>query len=154
MNRFETVELAPYPPERMQALVADVAHYPRFVPFVKAARVWQRRTGAQGPDHHLFNGELLVGFQAFRGQFATSVEVLPDPREVRTRLIRGPFRALECVWGFRPTASGCLIDVRIDFAFSEPLLAGLLRSSMDRAVARLVEAFTEEAGRRYGHPAA
>jgi coenzyme Q-binding protein COQ10 len=153
MSRFETVELAPFSPGQMQALVADVDSYPRFLPFVKAARTWNRRAGPGGPDHSLFHGELLVGFKAFRGQFATTVEVLPDPLEIRTRLIRGPFRQLACVWGFRDSPSGCLIEVALDFEFSEPFLASLLRSSMDRAVRSLIEAFTQEAARRYGSPA-
>lgn len=146
MNRFEAVEIVAFAPQQMQALVADVAAYPRFIPFVKAARVWNRRSseGRTG-----FMGELVVGFQAFRGNFATTVEVLDSPCTVTTRLVRGPFRALECRWQFSPAVDGCLINVTLDFEFSEPFLASLLRSSMDRAVARLVRAFTDEAERRY-----
>jgi coenzyme Q-binding protein COQ10 len=137
----------------MQALVADVPAYPRFLPWVKAARVWGRKTDPDGVDGHVhFNGELVVGFQAFRGQFATTVEVVPGPRQIRTRLLRGPFRQLACIWAFRDSDSGCLIDVTLDFEFSEPLLAALLRSSMDRAVRGLVQAFTDEAERRYRTP--
>jgi hypothetical protein len=93
----------------MQALVADVPAYPRFLPWVKAARVWGRKTDPDGVDGHVhFNGELVVGFQAFRGQFATTVEVVPGPRQIRTRLLRGPFRQLACIWAFRDSDSGCL----------------------------------------------
>jgi coenzyme Q-binding protein COQ10 len=147
MNRFETVEIVPFQPGQMQALVADVATYPRFMPFVKAARVWNRREGEGGARQ--FMGELVVGFQAFRGTFATTVEVGMDPPTVATRLVRGPFKALECRWRFDPAVDGCLISVVLDFEFSEPFLASLLRSSMDAVVARLVRAFTEEAERRY-----
>lgn len=146
MNRFEAVEIVPFAPQQMQALVADVATYPRFIPFVKAARVWNRRAN---PGLASFMGELVVGFQAFRGNFATTVEVQDSPCRVATRLVRGPFRALECQWQFNPAVDGCLITVTLDFEFSEPFLASLLRSSMDRAVARLVRAFTDEAERRY-----
>lgn len=146
MARFEAVEAVAFRPDDMAALVADVASYPRFIPWVRAARLWNSHTGA---GERGFNAELLIGYKAFRATFATSVLATDTPLAVRTRLIRGPLRALSCDWTFQPSATGCLIEVVLDFEFSEPVLAALLRDNMGKAVSRLVKAFTGEAERRY-----
>lgn len=146
MRRFEARELVPFAPDDMLALVADVRAYPSFVPWTKAARVWDRRVGPGGEQ---FKGEVIVGYRAFRARFATTVAVDPRARLIETKLIDGPFQSLSCQWRFAPSPSGCMIDVAIDFQFSERVLQGLLESNMDKAVSRLMEAFTAEAKRRY-----
>jgi coenzyme Q-binding protein COQ10 len=138
----------PFAPDAMMALVADVQAYPRFLPWVKAARLWGPR-GTKDRAHD-FSAEVIVGYKAFRARFSTTVDVDFEAGEIRTRLIQGPFRALDCVWRFKTSASGCLIDVTIDFEFAERVLQGLLEANMDKAVTRLMEAFTAEAERRYG----
>jgi coenzyme Q-binding protein COQ10 len=146
VNRFETVELVPFGPGDMHALVADVALYPRFLPWVKAARLWDRKPGE--PKSH-FKAELLVGFKTFRAPFATTVDTDTAARTIETRLIRGPFRTLACHWRFEASPSGTLIHVAIDYEFADPLLRMLLSANINTAVNRLVSAFTGEAERRY-----
>jgi coenzyme Q-binding protein COQ10 len=167
LNWFETVKLVPFSPQDMHALVADVASYPRFLPWVKAARLWDHQ--AEGTIAH-FKGELLVGFKTFRAPFATTVASDPVAMTIETRLIRGPFRTLTCQWEFsgkndaEPEKSewrdvaqkrhadldtASQIRVVIDYEFSDPLLRLLLSSNINKAVERLVGAFTTEAERRY-----
>ena len=146
MSRFETIELMPFAPVDLLALVSDVPAYSRFLPWVKASRISQLK---QTPQGRYFVGEAVVGYKAFRSQFSTHVDVDQTQRTVTTRLIQGPFRSLKCVWGFRPSESGTLVDLSLDFEFSEPFLAELLRANMDKAVSKLIMAFTEEAKRRY-----
>jgi coenzyme Q-binding protein COQ10 len=136
----------PFSPDDLLALVGDVAAYPKFLPWIKATRVSGQKLA---PDGRYFVGEAIVGYKAFRTQFSTHVDIDDISRTVTTRLIKGPFRALLCIWSFRPSASGTLVELTLDFEFSEPFLAKLLASNMDKAVTRLISAFTLEAERRY-----
>lgn len=146
MRRFEAVELLPFRPEQVFDLVVDVAAYPRFLPWVRAARVSRMQ---ESPEGLAFVGEAVVGFKAFSAGFSTHVLANRAAGTISTGLISGPFRHLDCLWRFNPSPSGALVEVRLDFEFSEPVLTGLLSANMQRAVKRLIEAFTAEAERRY-----
>jgi coenzyme Q-binding protein COQ10 len=146
VSRFETIELMPFAPDDLLALVGDVAAYPKFLPWIKVTRVTAVKPGDHG---HYFIGEAIVGYKAFRAQFSTHVEVDKTARTVTTKLINGPFKSLTCIWAFRASESGTLVDLSLDFEFSEPFLAQLLASNMDKAVGKLIKAFTAEAERRY-----
>jgi coenzyme Q-binding protein COQ10 len=136
----------PFAPEDLLELVADVATYPTYIKWIKAARVSAVRSTPTGTE---FVGEAVIGFKAFRSQFSTHVEVDRKALSVTTRLIKGPFKSLHCSWGFRPSESGCLVDLSLNFEFSEPFLAELLAANMDNAVTKLIKAFTIEAEKRY-----
>lgn len=136
----------PFAPSDLLALVADVAAYPKFLPWIKATRLSAQKEILNG---RYFIGEAVVGYKAFRAQFSTHVDVDEVARSVTTRLIKGPFKSLACVWAFRNSESGTLVDLTLDFEFSEPFLANLLAANMDKAVGKLIKAFTAEAERRY-----
>ena len=136
----------PFKPDDLLSLVGDVAAYPRFLPWIKATRIGSIKEQVHS---RYFIGEAVVGYKAFRAQFSTHVDVDHIAKTVTTRLINGPFKTLSCVWAFRPSESGTLVDFTLDFEFSEPFLAKLLASNMDKAVGKLIKAFTAEAERRY-----
>jgi coenzyme Q-binding protein COQ10 len=136
----------PFTPDDLLALVGDVKSYPSFLPWIKATRVSGEKELPQG---RYFVGEAVVGYKAFRASFSTHVEIDDIGKTIETKLIRGPFRNLTCLWVFRPSTSGALVDLTLVFEFSEPFLATLLAANMDKAVAKLIRAFTAEAERRY-----
>jgi coenzyme Q-binding protein COQ10 len=136
----------PFAPDDLLALVSDVGTYPKFLPWIKATRLSAQKPLSQG---RYFVGEAVVGYKAFRAQFSTHVDVDEVARTITTRLIAGPFKDLTCLWAFRASVSGTLVDLTLDFEFSEPFLANLLASNMDKAVGKLIKAFTAEAERRY-----
>ena len=146
MNRFETTELLAFAPDDLLELVSDVPAYSSFLPWVKASRISQEKQTETG---RYFVGEAVIGYKAFRARFSTHVEVDEAARIIQTKLIQGPFKSLACIWQFRPTQSGTLVDLALDFEFSEPFLSTLLRSNMTKAVSRLIMAFTLEAEKRY-----
>jgi coenzyme Q-binding protein COQ10 len=146
VSRFETIELMPFASDDLLALISDVAAYPKFLPWIKATRLSAHKDTSTG---RYFIGEAVVGYKAFRAQFSTHVDVDTIGKTVTTRLINGPFKALSCVWALRASESGTLVDLTLDFEFSEPFLANLLASNMDKAVGKLIKAFTAEAERRY-----
>jgi coenzyme Q-binding protein COQ10 len=146
VSRFETIELMPFAPSDLLALVSDVGAYPRFLPWIKATRLSAHKTLPAG---RYFIGEAIVGYKGFRAQFSTHVDIDEQAKTVTTRLIKGPFRALTCQWRFQDSPSGTLVELTLDFEFSEPFLSSLLASNMDKAVSKLIKAFTTEAQRRY-----
>jgi coenzyme Q-binding protein COQ10 len=146
LSRFETIELLPFAPDDLLALVGDVSAYPKFLPWIKATRISAFKE-VQGGRY--FIGEAVIGYKAFRAQFSTHVDIDETARTVSTRLINGPFKRLSCLWAFKPSESGTLVELTLDFEFSEPFLTGLLATNMDKAVNKLIRAFTAEAQKRY-----
>lgn len=152
MPSYRTDLASPHAAEKLLALVADVKGYPAFVPWIKAMRVWNVRQGAHGRD--LFDAEAVIGYKMLTERFSTAVTCDRIARTVTTRLLRGPFRALENRWTFQPAGPGTAVTFEIDYEFSNPVLAALLQNNFDRFVGKIIEVFLAEADRRYGAPAA
>jgi coenzyme Q-binding protein COQ10 len=136
----------PFAPTDLLALVGDVKAYPQFLPWIKATRISGEKPS---PNGRYFVGEAVIGYKAFRASFTTHVDLDEAAQTIQTKLIRGPFKNLTCLWAFRTSPSGTLIDLTLDFEFSEPFLANLLVANMEKAVGKLIKAFTAEAERRY-----
>ena len=145
-GHIETLNV-PYAPGQMFDLVSDIETYPNFIKWVKALR--KSRPRDEGPVHHCV-GEAVVGFKGFTERFSTSVAADKDRHTVEVRLVRGPFRKLENDWAFTRTPTGdTQIRFRIDYQFSNPVLAALAVANRDLAVSKIMEAFLREAKRRY-----
>ena len=138
----------------MLALVADVANYEKFLPWVKAVKIWNNETSQTS-----FDAELLIGYRNFRAPFATSVIIDRESSSIKTSLLKHkskirnlfaqPMRELICKWEFMDLKNGSLIDLRIDYQFNDRILAALLSNNLEKAIQKLIEAFTSEAKRRY-----
>ena len=131
-------------------LVADVAHYPEFLPWCHAARVRQR-------DGNIEIAELAIGFGPFHEKFVSRVELAPDqpggPR-IDTTGVDGPFRRLISRWTFQPDPQGTMIDFELEFDFRSMLLQQTVRLLFAEAVRRMVSAFEARANQLYGKPIA
>jgi coenzyme Q-binding protein COQ10 len=64
MPKHRDTRLLPYTPEQLFDLVADVARYPEFLPWVIGARIQSRDAQAMVAD-------LIVGFKMFRERFTS-----------------------------------------------------------------------------------
>jgi coenzyme Q-binding protein COQ10 len=142
--------ILPYTPAQLAELVADVEAYPRFVKWVNAMRVWNRREEA--PGVRLMDAEAAVGFSFLKERFSTWVRHDTNTPSVEVGLLRGPFRHLKNRWDFRAVPEGTRLEFVIDFAFRSPLLNAALQANFDRAVSLLIASFETEAKRRYGPP--
>ncbi len=133
----------PYSAEQMFDLVADVARYPEFLPWVIATRVKSDSDGEMVAD-------MLVGFKALREKFTSKVlKQRPDRLEVI--YLDGPMRDLDNVWRFRPLPDGgCEIDFCVDFTFKNMMFEVLAGQYFDRAFRKLVTAFDTRANDLYG----
>ena len=137
----------PYTCEQMFDLVADVARYPEFLPWVIATRIRSDSTTEMSAD-------MLVGFKAIREKFTSRVEK-QRPHHLETFYIDGPLRDLDNNWRFTPTSGGgCEIDFCVDFTFRNSVFEALAGQYLDRAFRKMVGAFETRAGELYGPPVA
>lgn len=138
----------PYTPEQMAALVADVRHYPDFVPWITSMRVWNEREESEGVS--VLDAEAGVGFAFLTEKFSTWVRYDRNAPKVEVGLLRGPFKHLKNRWEFFPDPQGTRLEFMIDFAFKSKMLDMMLSANFDLAVRKLIECFEAEAQRRYG----
>jgi coenzyme Q-binding protein COQ10 len=133
----------PYTVEQMFDLVADVGHYPEFLPWVVATRV-------RSDDGHEMVADMLVGFKALREKFTSRV-IRDRPNRIEVIYIDGPMRDLDNVWHFRPLEDGgCEIDFCVDFSFRNKMFEMLAGQYFDRAFRKMVNAFEDRAAALYG----
>ncbi|OBX20265.1 ubiquinone-binding protein [Erythrobacter sp. QSSC1-22B] len=137
----------PYSCEQMFDLVADVARYDEFLPWVVATRV-------RSDSETEMVADMLVGFKAIREKFTSRVDKLrPDRLEVH--YLDGPLRDLDNSWVFRPTENGgCEIDFAVEFTFRNAVFEAIAGQYFDRAFRKMVEAFERRADDLYGREAA
>jgi ribosome-associated toxin RatA of RatAB toxin-antitoxin module len=143
MHRVNRSALVPYTPAQMYGLVADVPAYPEFLPWCKGAVVLSS-TDAEAV------AKLKVGFEKINISF-TTVNTMHEPDAIHLRLSDGPFRALDGRWAFRAIGeSGCEVELRMDFEFSNKLQEKIMGASFERICGTLVDAFIERAHAKFG----
>ena len=138
----ETRHLA-YTPEQMFDLVADIAKYDEFLPWVVAVRI--RSASAE----HVV-ADLVVGFNAFKERFTSKVS-LGRPSRVRVDYIEGPLKYLRNEWTFEAAPEGGTnVHFSVDFAFKSRIFEALAGQMFDRALRRMTGAFEARAAALYG----
>ena len=143
MPSIHEIRQLPYSAEQMFDLVADVARYPEFLPWVAATRV-RSDNGTE------MIADMLVAFKALREKFASRVEKR-RPHEIRVHYIDGPLSDLDNLWLFHPQGeSACEIEFRVEFRFRNVLFEKLAGQYIDRAFRKMVSAFEERAAQLYG----
>ncbi len=146
MPRHSETRQLPYTAEQMFDLVADVANYPKFLPWTAAARI--RSTQDKG-DHSEMLADLVVSFKVFRERFGSRVLLWPDQNKIDTAYIDGPFKYLESTWQFTDTATGCDVSFEVDFEFKNKLLQGAAGMFFNQAMQTIVRAFEQRADDLY-----
>ena len=132
----------PYTPEQMFDLVADVARYPEFLPWVSAMRV-RRDTPTETV------ADMIVGFKGLRETFTSRVEK-SRAEAIRVEYVDGPLKYLRNEWRFRPDAEGCAVDFLVDFAFKNRVFEMLAGQVFGQALRRMIGAFETRADTLYG----
>jgi len=138
----DTVRL-PYTAAQMFDLVADVARYGEFLPWVVATRVRSNSDTEMVAD-------MLVGFKSLREKFTSKV-IKERPRRIEVIYVDGPMRDLDNIWHFRDLPEGgCEVDFCVDFSFRNKMFEMLAGQYFDRAFRKMVAAFEERAHALYG----
>lgn len=135
-------QIVAYRPEQLFDLVADVAQYPRFLPWCIAARV-------RGRTERELLADLTIGFGPFRETFGSRV-TLDRPGRIEVKYENGPFKYLNNKWEFKPHARGVEVDFVVDFEFRSRILQLAIGVVFTEAVHRMVGAFMKRARDIYG----
>lgn len=142
MPRHTETRRLPYSPEQMFALVADVARYPDFLPWVSAIRVRSNSDTQMVAD-------MVVGFKGLRETFTSKVAKV-HPARISVDYVDGPLKYLRNDWNFRPGDSGgCQVDFSVDFAFKNRVFEVLAGQVFDRALRKMISAFEGRAAALY-----
>ena len=142
MPRHSETRFLPYSPDQLFDLVADVANYDKFLPWVVAVRV-------RSSSEEETIADLVVGFNAFKERFTS--RVLKDrPTKICVDYIEGPLKYLHNEWEFRPASDGTEVYFSVDFAFKSRLFESLAGAMFDRALRRMIGAFEQRAAELYG----
>lgn len=134
----------PYSAQQMFDLVADVARYPEFLPWVIATRV-------RSDSETEMVADMVVGFKAIRESFTSRV-TKTRPQEIDVHYVDGPLSDLDNVWTFRAVDDHtCEIDFLVDFTFKNRLFERIAGQYFDKAFRKMVEAFEKRAAVLYGN---
>ena len=130
-----------YSAEEMFGLVTDVARYPEFLPWCDHALVL-----ALEPDG--MKAEVGIAIGGIRQTFTTR-NVHVAGREVRMKLVDGPFSQLDGKWTFTPIGQpgqrACRVGLDLHYGFKNPALAAMVGPVFDKIAGNLVDAFVKRA---------
>ena len=136
----------PHLPDRMFALVADLESYPRFIPNCRAMSV----TVDDSAPGDIRYAKMTLTFGPVTQSYTSRVTLDREARTIRAKAADGPFAYLDSVWSFDPEGMGTRIRFEIDFKISNPLLAAVAEPAFAAKQEEILDAFEEEADRRYG----
>jgi len=143
MPRHSETKHLPYSPAQLFELVADVARYDEFLPWVVAVRV-----RSSSPKETV--ADLVVGFNAFKERFTSRV-MKEQPDRICVDYVDGPLKYLHNEWKFEPAGDGGTnLHFSVDFAFKSRVFEVLAGQMFDRALRRMTRAFEERAAALYG----
>jgi len=143
MPRHSETKHLPYTPDQLFDLVADVARYDEFLPWVVAVRLRSSSETEAVAD-------LVVGFNAFKERFTSRVQK-ERPKRICVDYIEGPLKFLHNEWRFEAAPDGGTeVHFSVDFAFKSRLFETLAGAMFDRALRRMTDAFEQRAAALYG----
>jgi coenzyme Q-binding protein COQ10 len=135
--------------EDMFALVADVEHYPEFVPLCRDLKVRQRSAAGQGVE--VIVADMSVAYKLVREAFRSRVTLDRPKLQILVEYLQGPFSHLENRWTFRPDGpDACEVEFFIEYEFRSRTLGMLMGAMFDAAFRRFATAFERRADEIYG----
>ena len=142
IKTVEKTVLVLHSAEQMFDLVDTVEDYPQFLPWCSRTEVLKR----EGDE---LEAMLYMDYMKVRQSFGTRNHNT-RPHHIRMDLLDGPFKRLSGEWRFHPVGDlGCRIEFRLEYEFASSVLSALIGPVFNRIAATLVDAFIQEADRRY-----
>jgi ribosome-associated toxin RatA of RatAB toxin-antitoxin module len=143
MTTLRQTILVPYTAAQMFALVNDIEHYPTFLPWCQASKVYSR-------NEEEVHASIEVAKGGFSDSFST-VNRLQSNKLIEVTLLEGPFRHLEGCWRFDSISDqGCRVTFDVEFEFKNKLINLTVSPLLGKASKLLMEAFYKRAQALYG----
>jgi coenzyme Q-binding protein COQ10 len=148
MPQLSTTRRVHHGAGEMFDLVADVEHYPEFVPLCQSLKV-RKRIKEAGND--IIVADMTVAYKVIRETFTSRVTLDRPNLEILVEYLEGPFRRLNNRWNFRAVDDRvCDVDFFIAYEFRSRTLGMLMGSVFDAAFRRFAAAFERRADQVYG----
>jgi coenzyme Q-binding protein COQ10 len=129
--------------------VADVEHYPEFVPLCQSLRVRRRTQDSEGRD--VIVADMTVAYKIVRETFTSRVTLDRPKHEILVEYLEGPFQRMNNRWRFKPAGEhSCEVEFFISYEFRSRTLGLLMGSMFDAAFRRFAVAFEKRADQVYG----
>jgi coenzyme Q-binding protein COQ10 len=148
MPQLSTTRRVRHAAADMFDLVADVEHYPEFVPLCRSLTV-RARSREGGKD--VIVADMTVAYKFVRETFTSRVTLDRANLEILVEYLEGPFQKLNNRWTFRPAGEhACDVGFFIAYEFRSRALGALMGSVFDAAFRRFAAAFERRADLVYG----
>jgi coenzyme Q-binding protein COQ10 len=153
MPQFSTKRHVRHSADDMFDLVADVEHYPEFVPLCRDLKVRQRTAAGEGVE--IVVADMTVSFKLVRETFRSRVTLDKPKFQILVEYLQGPFSRMQNRWDFKPADdNACDVEFYIDYEFKSRTLGMLMGSMFDMAFRRFSAAFEARADQVYGRKTA
>jgi coenzyme Q-binding protein COQ10 len=153
MPTFSNKRLVRHSAADMFDLVADVEHYPEFVPMCRDMKVRQRSASGEGQETVI--ADMTVSFKLVRETFRSRVTLDRPKLQILVEYLQGPFSHMQNRWTFRPAGDqACEVEFFIDYEFRSRTLGMLMGGMFDVAFRRFAAAFEARADKVYGRKTA
>lgn len=153
MPTFHTSRRVKHPASEMFALVADVEHYPEFVPLCQSLHVMRREPCS---THETVIARMTVAYKLFTESYTSKVVLKPAGNAILVDYLDGPFKRLHNKWTFTPIDENAShIGFYLDYEFKSRAFQLLMGAVFDHAFRKFADAFEARADAIYGkRPAA
>ncbi len=134
-------------PEDMLEMVADVERYPKFIKFISALRVKNRKQISDTVEQ--FEAEATVSFKFVSEKFISDVRVDQNAKTISVKKSGsgGALRSLENKWKFIELSDGStLVDFYVNVSLKAFPLNMLLNDKFDKVGTELMGLFERKAG--------
>ena len=149
MPQFSTKRHVQHSASEMFELVADVEHYPEFVPLCRSLRVRKRSVEPDGRE--IVVADMTVAYKLIYETFTSRVTLDRGALEILVEYLEGPFRKMNNRWRFHPFGPGaCDVEFFMSYEFRSRTLGLLMGAMFDAAFRRFSAAFERRADQIYG----
>jgi coenzyme Q-binding protein COQ10 len=149
MPQFSTTRRVQHSASDMFDLVADVEHYPEFVPLCQSLVVHRRNAAGEGRE--IIVADMTIAYKMISETFSSRVTLDRPKLEILVEYLEGPFRRMNNRWSFRAVDNHtCDVEFFIVYEFRSRTLGLLMGSVFDAAFRRFAAAFQRRADQVYG----
>jgi coenzyme Q-binding protein COQ10 len=148
MPQFSTKRRVRHSAADMFNLVADIEHYPEFVPLCRSVRVRNRAQDAEG--RVVIVADMTVAYKLVRETFTSRVTLDRPKLEILVEYLEGPFQKMNNRWSFHPAGEdACDVEFFISYEFRSRTLGLLMGAMFEAAFRRFSAAFERRADQVY-----
>ena len=153
MPEFTTKRRVQHAAADLFDLVADVEHYPEFVPLCRSLAVRQHIPEPEGVE--ILVADMTVAYKLISESFTSRITLDRPNLQILVEYLQGPFSRMENRWTFHPLGEqSCEVEFFIIYEFKSRMFALLVGAMFEMAFRRFAAAFEQRADQVYGRKTA